>query len=142
MRLDQEAAVKAYRAARTESSRVSVAGGATQATEKLKAVATGKYLDFVVTGWRRAKEQGLRTTQPGEIVYAAAGGWSATEIHVKACEDVTKVKVVDGNGRDRTPKGERRYVQDYTVVRSGNQWKVTDIASTPVQSFQDYGCTA
>jgi hypothetical protein len=134
--------VIAYRAARAESSSGSMAGGAARATATLRATATGEYLDFVVNSWRRAKDKGLRTTQPGEIIYAAPEGWSATEIHVKACEDVTRVKVLDRRGRDRTPTGYRLYVQDYTVVRSDDRWKVAKLESNPVRSFEDFECGA
>jgi hypothetical protein len=134
--------VAAYRAARAESSRGSMAGGAAQATATLRATATGEYLDFVVDSWRRATDKGLRTTRPGAIIYAAPQGWSANEIQVKACEDVTQVKVLDRRGRDKTPTGYRLYVQEYTVVRSDDRWKVAKLESNPVQSFEEYECGA
>lgn len=140
MRLDQEAAVKAYRAALTEAERIAMRGGAVEATPALSAAATGDYLRLVLKAWRLAFDEKLRPTAPIEVTYAAAEGWSPSEIHIKACEDLSKVKILDRKGRDRTPTGPKRYVQDYTVVKSGNAWKVSDVSTERVDSFEDYGC--
>ena len=48
IRLDYEAAEKAYRANRAEQDRLYQAGGATKATSALKATATGSYLRITV----------------------------------------------------------------------------------------------
>ena len=140
MRLDQQAAVSAYRVAEQESFRLGVAGGASKPSTVLKSVAMGDYLDFVMDGLRGAKEGKLRLKGSGNVVYAAALGWHATVIHVKACEDVTRVLVVDEGGENRTPSGHRRYVQDYSLAKTKEGWKVSAVESLAVASFETYGC--
>lgn len=89
---------------------------------------------------QRAKKNGLHLSGSASSIYSAAQGGSASTVHVKACEDYTRVKVLDHKGVDITPPGNRRYIQDYTVQRISNRWKVTSLGSRPVSSFNSYGC--
>lgn len=141
MRIDQEAAVTAYRKALTEVDRLFGVGGAKQPTILLKSVTTGKYLAFTMRSLRTVKRERWHLSQPTLVVYAAPQGWSASSVRIRACEDATKVRILDRKGRDRTPDTSRRYVQDYTVIRTSAGWRVYDVDSQPVSSFDNYGCS-
>ncbi|HYP45563.1 MAG TPA: hypothetical protein VEQ66_10280 [Propionibacteriaceae bacterium] len=139
-RLDQEAAVKAYRAALAESDRLFLMGGAEKPSKKLKLFATGRYLDLVAGGLAEVKANEWHGTAPTKVIYAAAQGSGARITHIKACEDVSKARLLDKKGRDRTPAGHRRYVQAYTLSKTSDGWKVSDLDSRPVPNFAGYGC--
>lgn len=140
MRLDGEAAVRTYRSAIAVTDRLYSGGGVTTAPSELTAVATGRYLDVTMSGLKLLKRNGWHTSKPATVLGAYAQGWSQGKMTVKACEDVTKVRVLDAAGRDRTPKGDRRYVQSYTVIRAKGVWRVSDLESQQVKSFDTYGC--
>jgi hypothetical protein len=140
MRLDGEAAVATYRRALAVTKPLYDAGGLTEAPSQLTAVATGDYLELTMRDLRALKKGRLHTAGESKIAAAFPLGWSEGEMTVKACEDVTKVRVLDAAGRDRTPKGDRRYVQSYTVIFTKGVWRVSDVESQQVKSFDTYGC--
>lgn len=132
--------MKAYRDALAESDRIYLAGGADGLTKAMRAVATGSYLELTKQGISIAHAHGWRLSQPGKLVYVAPQGWSPSKIHLKACEDGSKARILDNKNRDRTPPGSRRYVQDYTVVKTASGWKVAAVETREVLSFRQYGC--
>ena len=71
MRLDKEAAEKAYLAAAHEGDRLAIAGGANAATKVLEANAAGAYLDSQVASFRQLKRQGLRIDQATAVTVTA-----------------------------------------------------------------------
>jgi hypothetical protein len=141
-RLDFAAAEHAYRGATAEVNRLLMVGGADGPTKVLLTFAEGKFLDFTVDVLRSTKNSKTRTTAPLTIAAVApSGGWSENRIRLTACEDATKVRVLDLSGKDVTPKGMRRAVQQLTVVKSGDSWKVADAETTLVKSFENQaGC--
>lgn len=139
-RLDQQAAVRAYRAALAEVDRLFVAGGASTPTPKLRAVTTGEYLQFTMRSLRKVKENDWHGTGVTTVVFVGAQGWSKSAVHLKSCEDLAKARLLDRQNKDRTPPGDRRYVQDYTIIRTSSGWKVSNVESRPVASFETYGC--
>ena len=142
MRLDFEAAEKAYRASTAEQDRLSNLGVA-RSTEVLKRTSTGAYLEFALLGLRQIEKSGWRTIGSSKIVGVARGGWQERRLHLTACEDGTSIKVVDKTGRDVTPKNVvRTFVQDLTVVKVENLWKVSDIESKGVKSFDGASCAS
>ncbi|HYP46065.1 MAG TPA: hypothetical protein VEQ66_12800 [Propionibacteriaceae bacterium] len=140
IRLDHEAAVSAYRTALAEVDRLFIVGGATQPTNKLRKVATGNYLQFTMETLRALKEDDLHGIGTTKVVFAAAQGSSGSTIHVKACEDITDALILDDDGKRQRLPDKRLFVQDYTVSRTREAWKVSDLTSKPVASFDSYGC--
>lgn len=141
MRLDQDAAEKAYTAANKEADRLAMAGGASKATAILKLTTTGTYLDVQMDGLRTLKDEGWRTDRPGNYTVTANGGWSPTEIGLTACEDATKVRLLNKNGKEVSKERPRRFVQTLTATKVGTHWKITDVDSKVVKTFDhESGC--
>jgi hypothetical protein len=140
MRLDYEAAEKAYRAAIAEHDRQAQLGIASSA--ELKDTVTGVYLDFTVRSLRRSRDAGWRADGKTEIVGVVGVGWQARSLRLIACEDSSGVQFFDERGKDVTPRIRRTYVQDLTATKIGSNWKVADISSTVVKSFEGQPCAA
>jgi len=143
MRLDYEAAEKAYRVSTLEQDRLYRAGGATRASPTLKATATGSYLRVTLQSLREVHKSGWHAKGNTEIVRVVRdGGWRPGRVGLTSCEDNTPVRFFDRPGEDVTPKVERRYVQKLTVVRVRERWKVSTANSTRVHSFEGEPCAA
>jgi hypothetical protein len=141
MRLDFEAAEKAYRASVAEQDRLSQLGVSRPTTE-LKRTSTGEYLNFALAGLREIEKSGWRTIGEVRIVGVARGGWQERRVHLVACEDGSAIKVVDKKGQDVTPnKAIATYVQDLTVEKFDSNWKVSGIHSKAVKTFEGAACT-
>jgi hypothetical protein len=143
MRLDYEAAEKAYWANMAEQDRLYKAGGAVRATPALKATATGSYLRISLDSLRDVRKSGWHATAGTRIVGVVRnGGWSNDQVGLTSCEDNEIVRFVDASGKDVTPKGVALYVQALTVVRTAGQWKVARASTTRVNSFESQPCAA
>ncbi|HEX6760227.1 MAG TPA: hypothetical protein VF086_17745 [Propionibacteriaceae bacterium] len=140
MRLDYEAAEKAYRAAVAEHDRQAQLGIAS-ATE-LKESATGVYLDFSLRSLRRSRDAGWRANGETKIIDVVGSGWQERTVRLIACEDSSGVRFADKRGKDVTPRIRRTYVQDLTASKVGPDWKVADISSKVVKSFKEQPCAA
>lgn len=140
MRLDYEAAEAAYRAAVAEHDRQAHLG--VVSAEKLRRTATGAYLDFSLISLRRSRDARWRSDGETKILGVGRTGWQDRTIRLVACEDSSGVRFTDKRGRDVTPRIMRTYVQDLTVSKDGSDWKVADISSQIVQSFEGQPCAA
>jgi hypothetical protein len=142
MRLDYEAAEKAYRANMAEQDRQSQLGIA-EKTDALTATASGSYLQFVLQVLRDINHSGWRADGPTLIRGVSPGGWQENQLQLKACEDNSAVTFTDKKGRNVTPRGVvRTYVQDLTVTRVEGRWKVSEIESRPVKTYEGVSCAA
>ena len=143
IRLDYEAAEKAYRANMAEQDRLYKVGGAIRATPVLKATATGSYLRISLESLRDLRKSRWHATAETRIVGVVRdGGWRNDRVGLTSCEDNDIVRFVDASGRDVTPKGVALYVQALTVVRKGSQWKVSRALTTKVNTFEGQPCAA
>jgi hypothetical protein len=142
MRLDYEAAEKAYRDNMAEQDRQSQLGVAVK-TEELTATATGNYLQFVLQVLSDIRDSGWRATGATTIRGVAHSGWREDQVRLTACEDNSAVKFIDNKGRDVTPKRVvRTYVQDLKVNRAHGRWKVSDVESRSVKNYEEVSCAA
>jgi hypothetical protein len=139
MRLDFEAAERAYRANVLEQDRQAQLGIAVL-TPVLRQTSTAEYLNFSLSGLRDIKKSGWHAVGKVRIVGVARGGWKEERLTLIGCEDGSGIKLLDKNGSDVTPKVSRRFVQRYTVTRVGSLWKLSDLESKRVQSFQGAEC--
>jgi hypothetical protein len=143
MRLDYEAAEKAYRENRAEQARLYQTGGTTKATPAMRATATDSYLRITLEALRRIKSAGWHATGTTKIVGVAAnGGWREDEVGLTSCEDSSVVRFFDRSGKDVTPSTNRRYVQALKVVKRNGQWKVSEAVTTKVTNFEGHLCRA
>jgi hypothetical protein len=143
MRLDYEAAKRAYRSSTAEQDRLYQAGGATKATAALRATATGSYLEITLKSLREVHESGWYAKGSTKIIGVVAnGGWREGRVGLTSCEDNNAIQFFDRRGDDVTPKNERRYVQELTVVKVTERWKVSTTNSTRVHSFEGQPCAA
>jgi hypothetical protein len=140
MRLDYEAAEEAYRASLVEHDRQAQLGIASAGP--LRRTATGVYLDFSLRSLRRSRNAGWRANGATKIVNIVGSGWQEHRIRLIACEDSSGVRFVDKRGRDVTPRLRRTYVQDLVARKFGSDWKIADISSTVVKSFEGQSCAA
>jgi hypothetical protein len=140
MRLDFQAAERAYRASFVEQDRLSRLGVARE-TAELKRTSAGSYRRVALLGLRDLEKAGWRTVNNGKIVGVTHGGWRENQVQLISCEDGSAVKLVDKAGHDVTPKNAtRRFVQNLTVKKYRNDWKVTDAQSKGVKDFEGAAC--
>lgn len=139
MRLDQEAAVKAYLASGKETDRLAMAGGATKPTKILLATTAGDYLKTQMYGLEFFKEKGWRADRPALVSVIADGGWSPDNLGLTACEDTSKVKILDKKGKEVFKERDTRYVQTLTATRKDGVWKITGVESKAVKTFETEG---
>jgi hypothetical protein len=143
MRLDYEAAERAYRSSTAEQDRLYQAGGATKATPALRGTATGAYLEITLKSLRAVQESGWHAKGSTKIIGVVGnGGWREGRVGLTSCEDNNAIRFFDRRGEDVTPKDERRYVQELTVVKVTERWKVSTTNSTRVHSFEGQPCAA
>jgi hypothetical protein len=143
MRLDYEAAEEAYRTSTAEQDRLYEAGGATKATPALRATATGSYLRITLKSLRDVHESGWHAKGNTKIIGVVGnGGWREGRVDLTSCEDNNAIRFFDRMGEDVTPKNERRYVQELTVVKVTERWKVSTANSTRVHTFEGQPCGA
>jgi hypothetical protein len=140
IRLDYEAAEKAYRANIAEQDRLYRGGGSRRATAALKATATGEYLKITVGWLRDFRKSRLRAEGSSKVVGVERNSWKDGRVGLIACEDGSVVKIVDRLGRDVTPPEHRRFVQSLTVVRTSGRWKVSKQTSKSVSDFRGVLC--
>jgi hypothetical protein len=140
MRVDYEAAEEAYRAAVAEHDRQARLGIAS--STELEQTATGIYLDFSLRSLRQSRDAGWQANGETKIVDVVGSGWQKRQVRLIACEDSSGVQFTDEGGKDVTPRIKRTYVQDLTARKIGKDWKVADISSTVVKSFEGQPCAA
>lgn len=142
-RLDFEAAEKAYLTAAQETDRLAIQGGASKATQALTQNTMGAYLDFQMEGLRTLKEEGWRTDRAGVVAVTGLGGWSDRELTFTACEDSSRVRLLNKDGKEVQQDRPRRFVQELTATRAGGRWKISDVDSTVVKTFEGQpGCSS
>lgn len=98
-RLDFAAAEKSYRAFMAEMDRVGKAGGASTATPTMKKHAAGPLLEFYSAAARQQKQRGVKYTADTVIGYVRTGAYSPEQLSMDVCEDNSKNKVLDKNGK-------------------------------------------
>ena len=140
MRLDFEAAEKAYRTSIAEVNRLAQQGQ-TKASPSLRQVSSGQYLQVQLASLRGIRSRGWRLK--GEIAVVAVGrkgGWNATSLDLVACEDNSNWRVFDSSNRDVTPKNRPDYVQELTVDKLNETWKVVRVSSRKVKDVSASDC--
>jgi hypothetical protein len=138
IRLDYEAAESAYRASVAEHDRQAQLGMASAAP--LRRTATDAYLNFSVRSLRRSRDAGWRAEGGTKIINVVGTGWQERRVRLIACEDSSNVRFTDTRGRDVSPRSRRTYVQKLTANMVGSKWKIADISSTVVKSFEGQPC--
>ena len=142
MRLDYEAAEKAYRDNIEEQDRLAQAGGANAATPSLKSTAEGEYLSATVASLKFIKKKGWHGAGNTTVLGVVDVGWQDKRVRLMSCEDGSRLRLLDKAGADVTPKGDSRFVQLLYVVRRSGRWKVSSFESKSVQGFQGEPCAA
>jgi hypothetical protein len=142
MRLDYEAAEKAYRDNIVEQDRLARAGGVHKATPALMSTAEGEYLSATVASLAYIKGKGWHGTGSTTILGVAHLGWQEKRVSLMSCEDGSHLRLFDESGRDVTPKGNSRFVQSLSVVRREGQWRVSAFDSKSVKVFEGEPCAA
>ena len=139
MRLDREAAEKAYTATNKEGTRLARGGGASKPTKPLTDNADGVYLKVQLKGLRFLESKGYRADRAPRTSVTANGSWSARKIELTACEDASKVRLVDKSGKEVRKDRPKRFVQTLTATRVDGRWKITDVHSKIVKTFRNEG---
>jgi hypothetical protein len=98
-RLDFAAAEESYRAFMAEYNRLARAGGANQPTPVMKQNAAGPFLTFYVDALRQQKRLGQRYTTGVKIGYVKTGAYSPEQLALEICEDGSKNKVINKEGK-------------------------------------------
>jgi hypothetical protein len=142
MRLDYEAAEKAYRTNIVEQDRLANAGGVRRATATLKSTAQGEYLSFTVASLSLIKRKGWRGRGSTVILGVVQIGWQEKRVRLMSCEDGSRLRLFDDSGKDVTPKGKSRFVQSLVVVQQAGQWKVSAFDSKSVKALEGQPCAA
>jgi hypothetical protein len=142
MRLDYEAAEKAYRANIAEQDRLARAGGIRRATSALKSTAEGQYLSFTVASLAHIERKGWRGGGSTMILGVVKTGWQEKRVRLMSCEDGSRLRLFDKSGNDVTPKGESRFVQSLLVVQRAGRWRVSAFDSKIVKALEGQPCAA
>jgi hypothetical protein len=143
MRVDFEAAERAYRTNMAEQDRLYQAGGAVEATPVLQATATGSYLRISLKSLRDVHDAGWRATAGTKILGIVRDrGWKGDRVGLTSCEDNEIVTFVDKSGKDVTPGGPALYVQALTIVKVSGSWKVSAAMTRKVKTFEGQPCAA
>lgn len=140
MRLDYEAAEKAYRTSAVEADQL-VASGATKPSAAFTAVATGKYVDLIMELAGQVHEAGYTKVIGDTVIRGVVpAGYQEKKIKLIACEDVSGIKVYKDSNRVKT-NGSPYYVQHYTVTKTdAKTWKVSDVDTTQLKSLEGQPC--
>ena len=142
IRLDKEAAEKAYTLVSKESNRLGMAGGASKPTRILTDNADGTYLEVQMNDLSFLKLKGYRASTGAKTIVTANGGWSAKEVGLTACEDASKLRLLDKSGKEVEKNRPKRFVQTLTATRIDGRWKITDVDSKIVKTFRnESGCS-
>ena len=140
-REDRREAEKAYRIVSAEVGRLAQAGGATKPTQILTQYAGGLYLRVITDDMRYLKSKNLRADRSAVTRVSANGPYSSKRIGLTACEDTTKVRLLNKAGREVLKSRPRKYVQDLAATSYGAGWKITGIETRVVDTFADQsGC--
>ena len=139
MRLDFEAAEKAHRTNVLEQDRQAQLGIAVS-TPVLRQTSTAEYLEFSLSGLRDIEKSGWRAVGKVKIVGIDRGGWRAKRLKLIACEDGSGIRLIDKSNKDVTPNISRKFIQNYTVIKIGNLWKLSELQSKRVGSFEGASC--
>jgi hypothetical protein len=143
MRLDYEAAEKAYRDNMREQDRLYQTGGTAKTTHALKATSTGSYLRITLESLRDVRMRGWHAIGDTKIIGVVRDrGWKHGEVGLTSCEDNESVRFVDKAGKDVTPNAAANYVQALTLVKEGGHWKVSTALTTKVKTFEGQPCAA
>jgi hypothetical protein len=142
MRLDYEAAERAYRTNISEQDRLARAGGHEQATAALKATAEGEYLSSSVASLALIKRKRWRGIGSTTILGIGRVGWQEKHVRLVSCEDGSHLRLLDNAGKDVTPRGDSQFVQRLVVVQRAGRWKVSSFDSTSVKTLEGQPCAA
>jgi hypothetical protein len=142
MRLDYEAAEKAYRANIAEQDRLFQKGGAYRPTAALKSTAEGDYLSAAVASLAYIKRKRWHGSGQTTVLGVARIGWEQKRIRLLSCEDGSRLRLLDHAGNDVTPKGDSRFVQSLSVVQRAGRWRVSAFESKSVKVFEGEPCAA
>lgn len=141
-RLDFEAAKTAYLRATAEADRLIMAGGARKPTKALLATTTGSYRSALMNAIRTFKENGWHSDRPIPQSVVGSGGWSSNELRLTACEDTSKVRYLNKQGKEVFKDRKRRYVHALTAERTGSIWRIATMESKAVTTFDHESCGA
>jgi hypothetical protein len=142
MKLDYDAAERAYRANIAEQDRLARAGGVRQPTAALKSTAEGEYLSAALTSLAFIKKNGWHGAGNTTILGVVHVGWQEKRVRLVSCEDGSRLRLLDHSANDVTPKGDSRFVQSLSVVRRGGRWRVSAFESKSVKVFEGEQCAA
>jgi hypothetical protein len=120
-RLDFEAAEKAYLAFKTEYDRLAVSGKSDKATRVMTDNAAGPYLKVMTGFLSQTIRAGQRQQGEVRVAYINRGAYSPEQLNLLVCEDGTKVKTLDRNGK--ASKGVAAKITLYVRPIDG-RWKL------------------
>ena len=142
-RQDKAAAMAAYLAVFREVNRLALTGGATQPTGPIADNATGFYLQLTIEDLATLNSKGWRIDRLPETRVAATGGWNPKQLSLTACEDTSRVRLLNKEGREVQKNRPRRYVQRLSARKVSARWKIADVKTRTVSTFADeHGCKA
>jgi hypothetical protein len=142
MRLDYEAAEKAYRDNIAEQDRLARAGGVHRATSALMSTAEGDYLSAALASLAYIERKGWHGSGSTAILGLAQVGWQEKMVRLMSCEDGSRLRLIDKSGKDVTPKGNARFIQSLSVVQRAGRWRVSSFESKSVKAFKGVPCVA
>ena len=118
-----------------------MAGGASKPTKILLATTAGDYLEVQMSDLKYFKKHGWHADRPIRSTVTASGGWSPTEIRLTACEDGSQARLLNKSGKEVEKNRPRRMVQTLTATKTSGVWKITDLDTKFVKSFEsESGC--
>jgi hypothetical protein len=140
MRSDFEVAERTYKSNLDEQNRLYARGGSSAPTKRLKDTSAGTYLALVTKSLQTLKKNRWRTVGMSTVLGLSRVGWSESVLRLTVCEDSAAVRILDRTGRDVTPAGDRRFVQSVTVRKVDHVWKIVEVDTHRVPTFENQAC--
>lgn len=119
-----EEAMHAYREFTKERTRLLSSGGAPTPSPVLQRYGTGRYLEAMQTDIRSAQENGLRITGDVIVTDVQPQTASPTQVTFFACEDASRVRVLDRGGKE-VGQGVAG-AQLVTATGGAGAWQISD----------------
>ncbi len=135
MRLDYEAAEKAYRDNIAEQDRLAQAGGVQQ-SDACAQVHRRRRISVRSTSLTRIhRKEGLaRHAVARQSSASCRVGWQEKRVRLMSCEDGSRLRFIDSSGKDVTPKGDARFVSISLCGQRGGRWRVSGFRVQECQS--------
>lgn len=129
-----------FKAEFDEETRVLMKGGAEAVTPGVRQRTANPYQTVVLNSFRTEKKNGWRMAVGGKLLGITMRTWAPGKVTFQACEDFSRVKTVNRQGKTVKQKPGARTIQKFIAVKTDGVWRIKDGYATIVNTFQNAPC--